>query len=472
MKRNILIHTTLLLGIVLPAGLPLSAQETSMTLTLEDCRQMASSRSSKATDASLDVLAAEYQKQEAFSEYFPRVSAVSFGFHSLDPMLKIGITDIVGKNDFGYNLQETIAALAGEYGFHPYYSALQHGWGASVNVMQPVYAGGRIVAGNRLASLGVKAAELKRELSAREINSQTDEYYWQTVSLEEKLTTLESFKELLDTLCKDADAAYSAGLLTRGELLKASLKRNELLTGEVKLRSGIRLSKMNLLDAIGQPYCIVSANATESRPYIDAIKISTPPGEPESPEGLHVDEESVAASLEESELLALQLEAGRLEKRMEMGSALPELAVGASYGYSDIFNGGRFNGTAFATLKIPISDWWKTSRKMKRLDIQIEKTQADNEHLRSQLVLMVRKQWIDLNSAWDSYQLSLDAVQTAQAALDDAESNWSAGLVPLSDVLEAQAALRQEKNSSIDSLAEYRKALRSWRDISYIRGYK
>lgn len=102
MKRNILIHTTLLLGIVLPAGLPLSAQEMSMTLTLEDCRQMAASRSSKATDASLDVLAAEYQKQEAFSEYFPRVSAVSFGFHSLDPMLKIGITDIVGAS-YGYS---------------------------------------------------------------------------------------------------------------------------------------------------------------------------------------------------------------------------------------------------------------------------------------------------------------------------------------------------------------------------------
>ena len=85
---------------------------------------------------------------------------------------------------------------------------------------------------------------------------------------------------------------------------------------------------------------------------------------------------------------------------------------------------------------------------------------------------MVRKQWIDLSSAWDSYQLSLDAVRTAQAALDDAESNWSTGLVPLSDVLEAQAALRQEKNSSIDSLAEYRKALRSWKDISYIRGDK
>lgn len=472
MRHNNLIRIILLLGGILPAGIPLAAQETSLTLTLEECRQMAASRSSKATDASLDVLAAKYQKQEAQSEYFPRVSAVSFGFHSLDPMLKIGVTDIVGKNDFGYNLQEALSALAGEYGFRPYYSALQHGWGASVSVMQPIYAGGRIVTGNRLASLGVKAAELKRDLSTREIDAQTDEYYWQTVSLEEKLTTLEGFKELLDTLCKDADAAYSAGLLTRSELLKASLKRSELLTGEVKLRSGIRLSKMNLLDAIGQPYCVISANATESKPYIDSIRILTPLGMPESPEGLYADEEAVAASLEESELLALQLEAGRLEKRMEMGAALPELAIGATYGYSDLFNGGRFNGTAFAMLKIPISDWWKTSRKMKRLDIQMEKTRADNDHLRAQLVLMVRKQWIDLSSAWDSYQLSLDAVQTAQAALDDAESNWSAGLVPLSDVLEAQAALRQEKNSSIDSLAEYRKALRSWKDISYIRGDK
>lgn len=462
MKKTIFIIAALL-------SLQAAAQDgRQLRLDIDRCREMALAGNSAAVNAGLDVQAAKYQKQEAAAEYLPRISFMSVGFHSLNPMLKIGIKDILGNNDFSNNLQGLVDSYAAMYGISPYYSALQNGYGATVSLMQPVYAGGRIVTGNRLASLGLEAAQLQGKVQKRKTEEETDELYWQVVSLEEKLKTVSRFQEMLDTLCKDAESAYLAGLMTEDDLLQARLKRNELRTSKVKLRNGIRLSRMNLLNAIGQEYSVVRGSADEDRPYLDDFIIGESETAPQSPEGLYVDEERIAASMEEARLLALNVEAKCLEKRMELGNTLPQLAVGASYGYSRTIGDGKFNGTAFATLKIPISDWWKTSRKLNRLQIQVDKAQNDKEQLDRQVLLLVRKYWLDLNSAWEEYGLALESVQMARTSLDNTRSHYDAGLVPMSELLKAQASLQQAEDDAVDACTAYRKVLRIWQDISYL----
>lgn len=444
------------LAFALPAA---SQDSTTLSLSIDKCREMALIHNSGAVNASLDIIAARYQKQEAAAEYLPTVKFSSFGFYALDPMLKIELKDIMDDNE----LTRTYAQMLG---IKSSYNALQSGYGAAVSVVQPVYAGGRIVTGNRLAALGVEAAQLRKRVQNRKTGEETDGYYWQTVTLEEKLRTLERFRELLDTLCSDAASAYASGLMTEDELLQARLKRNELRTEEIKLRNGIRLSRMNLFDAIGLQYCTVRGAASESRPHIDSVILEDGLQEPQPPEALYADEETIAAALEETRLLALGVESKRMEKRMELGAALPQLAVGASYGYSDIFGGGEFNGAAFATLQIPLSDWWKTSRKLKRLQTQIDKAENERTRLDSQILLMVRKCRLDLDSAWDEYTLALDSEDTARRSFLNTRSHYEAGLVPLSDLLQAQASLRQASDGVSEALSAYRKAARIWQDIS------
>ncbi len=455
MKTKALIIASLLLA------LPAAAQE-SLTLSIDRCREMAVAHNSGAVNAGLDVQAARYQKQEALTEYFPRVSVVSLGFYSLNPMLKIGLKDIIGNNDFSNNLQNGLLML----GINPTYTALQYGYGASVNLVQPVFAGGRIVNGNRLAALGVEAAQLQKSLQERKTGEEIDDCYWQTLSLQEKLLTLEDFSELLDTLCKDASAAYSSGLMTEDELLQAQLKRSELRTAQIKLRHGIRLSKMNLLNSIGQDYSVIEGTACAEKPYIDSVSLEDETGEMQSPERYYVPEEQISASLEEARLLELQVDAKKLEKRMQLGETLPQLAIGATYGYSDLIGNPRFNGTAYATLQIPISDWWKTSRTLKRLQLQIDKAENEQTQLSGQLTLLVRKYWIELTSAWDEYEVALESLRAAEAAYANVRSHYEAGLVPLSELLQSQASLREACNGLTDARTNYRKALRVWMDIA------
>lgn len=458
MKKTVLAALAALTCIAAPA------QE--LRLTLEECREMALQNNSSAVGAALDLEAALYQKQEAFAEYFPRVSAMGFGFWAFDPLLEIGVKDIFGNNDFSNNLQGLIDSYAPMYGLPTSYTTLSRGYLAGVSVMQPIFAGGRIVNGNRLAALGVEAAGLQQEVQRRSTSDEIEGYWWQVVSLQEKRELLAGSKEFVDTLFRDVTAAYEAGLVTEDELLQVKLARNELLSNEVQLDNGLKLAKMNLLNSIGQSYTVISANASEERPYIDSIVLADEEGLPGPPEVYYADEESIAASMEETRLLELQVEAAELQKKMALGEALPQLAVGATYGYYDFTGKGDFNGLAFATVQIPISDWGKTGAKMKRLQTQVDKAASQRDYLQSQIILGVRQSWVELNSAWSQYQLALDSEAAAEASFGRVERNYEAGMVTIAELLQSQTSLRQASDKRADALNSYRQALRKWLDLA------
>ena len=240
--------------------LPFAASAQVVTLTLENCKDMALQNDPSVRNAHLDVLAARAQKQEAFSEYFPKVSFNAFGFWSLSPLLEVGIKDIIGENELSEVLSSLIESASQQYDFSPIYKALKTGYVASLSAVQPLYAGGRVVTGNILASLGVEAARLQQEIALRDNEASVEAEYWQVVSLEEKLNTVGILSQLLDTLHKDLSSA-----------VQLELKQSELKSGIVQLKGGIRLAKMNLLNSIGQDYCFLPANADSLKPFIDDI---------------------------------------------------------------------------------------------------------------------------------------------------------------------------------------------------------
>ena len=243
-------------------------------LTMEECRSMALRNNAAVRNAQLDVIAARAQKGEALSEYFPKVSVNAFGYYAFDPMLEVGVKDILGDSDAANNLNSWVSQIAPLYGIDPVFSTMKQGYSATVSAVQPVFAGGRIVSGNRLASLGVEAARLKSSLQRRKSVEEVEQDYWQVISLEEKMKTLGSVQEMLDNLEKDVDAAVAAGLATETDRLRLQLKRNELRATRSKLKGGIRLAKMNLCDAIGLEYTPYSTFMTDSLPFIDSIVLA------------------------------------------------------------------------------------------------------------------------------------------------------------------------------------------------------
>ena len=434
---------TLIILMILISASAMSAQETS--LSLKDCIVLSESNNPYIKNTYLDIQSARYQKKEVFAEYFPRLSFRALGISSYDYFIDIVVGPELGK-------------MARDSGFG---GTTKSGFNASLSLVQPLYAGGRIVTGNKLAKVGVKAAELKHEVNLREKREEIEKMYWEIVALEEKRHTIKHLEELLDVLYKDVNSAIAAGVVTESDLLLVKMKQNELKSGKIHLEGGIKLLKMNLFNTIGQNYSLVKAVADPSKPHIDDIVLSDRLSSLLPPSQYYVPEEEFAAGVTETELLEVMVEAKKLEKKLALGEYLPSAGIGLSYGYSS-FTNSNTNAIGLATVSIPISSWGKGSMKLKRLNNEIEKAVNQKEHLTSQLVLQARQLWLNLNVAWEQMKVAEENLEFAEKSVYDQMSRFNAGLVPISDVLMNQTSLFEATENLISKQIEYSKALTAY----------
>lgn len=93
-----------------------------------------------------------------------------------------------------------------------------------MTLVQPVFMGGRIVNGNKLANIGKQVSEYQLSLTEDQVEASVNQYYWQIVALKEKLRTLETLETQLKGIYKDVKAAVDAGLTTRNDLLRVELQ--------------------------------------------------------------------------------------------------------------------------------------------------------------------------------------------------------------------------------------------------------
>lgn len=432
-----------------------------MGLTLQQCKDMAMANDPYVKNANLDIMAAQAQKQEVFAEYFPRISFSSFAFYAQKPMIRLTAIDIFGDTELGHFINAAFKEFTSGHDGDPEFTALKYGFNASLTLTQPIYVGGRIATGNKLAKLGIEAAKLQKGIKMRTKNEDVEKSYWEIVALEEKRNTLKHLNELLEVLHKDVTSGIDAGLITDTDLLLVNMKKNELKSGEIQLEGGIRLLKMSLFNSIGQPYSLFESVASAESPYIDDIALVDRLTDLRHPEEYYIPEEEMAAEVQETKLLGMMVDAKKMERRLAMGEVLPTVAVGATYGYA-VLNGDQFNGSLYAMISIPITEWGKASKKLDRMEYQIQKSENEKEFLTQQLQLQIRQFWLNLNVAWEKMNVAKESVELANKTVSNQMSEFEAGLIPLSDLLMTQTKLYEASEAYVNSQIEYSKALTAY----------
>ena len=433
----------LLILMILISASALSAQDVS--LSLRDCISLSENNNPYIKNTYLDIQSAKLQKKEVFAEYFPRVSFRMLGISSVDYFI-----DVVVGPELGSMLRESSFGGYTRFGFN-----------ATISALQPLYAGGRIITGNKLAKVGIKAAELKHNMNLREKREEIEKMYWEIVALEEKRHTVQHLEELLDILYRDVTSAIAAGVVTESDLLLVKMKQNELKSGKIQLEGGIKLLKMNLFNTIGQGYSVINDVADSTKPYIEKIILSDRLSSLLPPSDYYIPEEELAAGVTETELLNVMVEAKKLEKKLALGEYLPTAAIGVSYGHSSFMNSNS-NAIGLATISVPISSWGKGSYKLKRLNNEILKAENERDHLQSQLILQARQLWLNLNVTWEQMKVAEENLQYAEKTVYDQMARFNAGLVPISDVLMNQTKLFEATENLITKQIEYSKALTAY----------
>ena len=164
-------------------------------------------------------------------------------------------------------------------------------------------------------------------------------------------------------------------------------------------------------------------------------------------------------SLPEYRLLQKQVEATSLQKKMEIGKNLPTVGVGAGYNYHNLLDNDHTFGMVFATVNVPISDWWGGSHAVKRKKIaqqQAEEQLSDNAEL---LKIRMHKTWNDVEEARQQLTIAQRSIQQSEENLRLNRDYYKAGTSKMSDLLEAQLLYQQALDKRTDAFADYQNKL-------------
>lgn len=407
-------------------------------------------------NARLGVEAAEQQRKEAFTKYFPNVSGTGLWFNANKGMAKtdVNAADYITP-ELGAALAQMLPAEAMTALANPMsISMMKNGTIGSVMAVQPVFAGGQIVNGNKLARVGEDVSRLQLQLVHNEVEKTTEQYYWQLVSMQEKTRTLDAVDSLLASIHKDVSVAVQAGVAMRNDLLQVQLRQNEVQSQRLKLQNGIAVVKLLVAQYCGlRDTCFAITHAPLT---IDSYDASA---------SLQAPVFSVQA-LPEYQLLGKQVEAARLQKNMEVGKNLPSVAVGAGYNYHNLMENDHSFGMLFATVSVPISDWWGGSHAIKRRKAELqraEQQQVDNAEL---LKIRMQKAWNDAEEARQQLLLAERGIEQASENLRLNRNYYRAGTCRMSELLEAQLLYQQTLDKRTDAYADYRNRLLDYRQAA------
>lgn len=389
-------------------------------LTLDDCRGMALENNVRMKNARIGIEQARQVRREALTKYFPTVRAQGVWM----------------TNDHGLIELDILPSI-----LPPMYF-IDNGVMGAVTATQPVLAGGQIVNSNKLAKVGYEVSGYQAELTRDEVVLMTEEYYWQYIGLQEKLRTVNMVEQLLARTYKDVDLYVKAGVTNRNDLMKVQLKVNSVKSTRLEIENGLSIVKMLLGQYIGM--------GTDDF-TIGPDSLSRLP----SPQNYKVDHLQVLPNTSSYRLLASNVEAAKLQKRLAVGKNLPTIGVGASYSYDNWLDNDHRLGMVFASVSVPISDWWGGSHAIKKQKLSLQIAELEKEDASQLLLIRMQKCWNDLTEAYNQVALAKESIATAQENLRLSNDYYKAGTSTLTDLLDAQTSLQQARDQYTDSYTDY-----------------
>ncbi|MGL5273548.1 MAG: TolC family protein [Phocaeicola sp.] len=398
--------------------LPLQAQ----TVTLQTCKEQAIAHSYELKNRVLEQAISGQTKKEAFTHYFPTIQAQGGYMHASK-----GLVNLSMQNPLTGGLLEI--------------EFLKKGMLGNVMMIQPIFAGGQIVNGNRLAKLAVEADNYHLQLTTEQVERKVETYFWQGVKLQENLKTIVAMEEWLGQIRHDVEAFVAAGVTTRNDLLRVTLQENELASQRLRVENGMQLTRLLLGQLMGVP-------ATD-------LILAYNDEEVESPLAHYVDPTQAAQLRPEAKLLALQVEAAKVQKKIEVGKRLPSVGVGANYIYHNVLP-EKFNGAvAFATVTVPITDWWGGSHAIKKQALKQQQAYNEQQNGLELLAVQIEKEWCGLQEAYKQFSLAKRSIDSAEEHLRMSKNYYQAGTATLTELLEAQQLLQSCQAKLIEAKVGY-----------------
>lgn len=459
-RKNILIIALLLtVGIdipahstgILPATEPRAERVASDTLTddgksplwlsLDSCRSLAIRNNKQLRMAGMKREAARNERRAAFTNYLPRVSASGAYLHSTRELSLLSNEQKASLEQLGTTLGTALPSLGnlsstldgvGTGLVDALHTNTRNMGAAGVMLTQPLYTGGKIAAYNRVTKYAEQIAARQQDLALQELIVEVDEAYWQIVSLRSKERLALGYLQLLQQLDSDVQRLIHEGLSTRADGLSVKVKLNEAEVSLIQVRNGLELSHMLLCQLCGLPMdTLVEPLEEENASCATAT---------------YVPFSATGTARPELHILALSADIRHQQVRLARAEYLPSLALTGGWIGSNpsVFNSfeHRFKGmwNVGVVLNVPLLTWGERLYKVRAARAEERLSRYHWEEACEQVELQVSQSRQKLHEANERLRAALRGCEEAEENLRHARLGMQEGVIPVSNVLEAQAA--------------------------------
>lgn len=411
--------------VCLPAFLTAGAME----LSLRECREMALRNDEDMAMAQNRVAQADLDKGIAKTAYFPKFD-INGGAFYLTPNPSMGAT---------MDIQMRGVYMAG------------------ISLTQPIYTGGKIITGNKLAGIGQEVSRFQLEATRMDVIAEAEKSYWMYVAVLAKIDMINAYMVQLDSIYAYTKSAYEVGLTTQLSVNRVESRRSELEYRLRQAKSGADLCRMALCRIIG-------VDENEALVPTEQLNVLEPPehsfgGIEKRPEFLmamkNVDVKKLDVKMALSDFLptvGMQIGWNAFgNMKMTSYTALPD---GTMYPFTQSIDYRGFVGAISVT--IPVFHWGEGFKKVKKAKMEVEN---------ASLFLEKNKKLMELQShqTYNNYIEGYDLILAATKALDEAQENlieiteqYQVGLMTLTDLLEAQAQWHTSYANLIEAKTQYK----------------
>lgn len=441
-------------------------------LSLEQCRRLAieNNKSLKIKEKDIDV--ASYTHRAAKTNFLPKLSVAGGYLRNGQEMSLISNDTKSLLNNMGTNgaqlLQkaastnselanllgsiqspELVGTLnqAGQKLVDDFRTDTRNIFVGAVILEQPIYMGGKIRAYNDITKFAEQLAKTQHNLALQEVILSVDEAYWQVVSLTSKRKLAHSYLNLLNTLQGDITKAKKVGIATKADVLRVKVKTNSAELMLTKVDDGLVLSKMVLCQLCGlkldSKITLYNQNMTDdgfqnrvnSKRSLNQIFGARP------------------------EIKGLEYAHNMQLKNVQIvrSDYLPNIALIGSYYMTNpsVSNGfeNKFNGdwSLGIMLKMPIWSWREGHFKVKAAKAKADKLSLQLLDAKEKISLQVSQANFKVKEAEKLQMMSNENMKHAVENLRTANLGYKEGLIPMSDLLEAQTMWLAAKSSVLDA---------------------
>ena len=322
-------------------------------------------------------------------------------------------------------------------------------WAGSILLTQPVFMGGALIALNNMADINERMQQNTADVREQSTLYQTEQAYWQVVSLKHKQRLAQAYLDLVKKLDGDVHKMIDEGVATKSDGLTVDVKVNEAEMALTRVNDGVVLSKMLLCQTIGLPVNEQVTLADEDAESLAVVTL-TP----------QLDVETAVFNRPELRLLQDAVDLSQQTTNLLKAGNLPQVALAGGYAVSNpnVLNGFEKKFAGFwhlgVLVRVPIWNWGDVKYKVRASKGATTIASLEYDEAREKIELQVNQVTYKVDEANKRLTLAQSSVRRADENLRMANVGFQEGVITPATVMEAQTAWLQAQSQKIDAEIE------------------